>query len=160
MGLTEIVRVAEIFLPFFTGIKNRRGQRETVENHEIFHYLRLIEAQKIPEMPSAMRDTYSRIVEDYIPAFEGVLDEPRKNIIGNLYWERFMKARQRVIPTHRSRAGEEFFHLEKVVFQSIRDDIYRDKYDLLYHIFTLYLLFLKTLIDSYREVRPDDSCPQ
>ena len=88
------------------------------------------------------------MVEDYVPAFEAILEENKSCLFDREYWERFMKGRQRMIPIQTSRTGEEFFHLEKVIFQSIRDDIYRDKYLFLYHIFTIYLLFLKTLVDS------------
>lgn len=148
MGITEIMRAAEFALTLLTGIRRNRYRKDMVENHELFHYLRLIEVQKIPAMPPPSRETYRKIVEDYIPAFESTLDEPTKILTESPYWERFMRARQKVVPTETSRVGEEFFHLEKVIFQSIRDNIYGDKYDLLYHVFTIYLLFLKTLIDN------------
>ena len=145
MGVTEVVRAAEFALPLLTGIRRRRYRREVVENHEIFHYLRLIEVQKIPAMPYAAGEVCRRIVV-----------EPENILTESPYWERFMRARQRVVPTHTSRVGGEFFHLEKLIFQSIRDDIYGDKYELLYHIFTLCLLFLKTFIDNCEEVGEDD----
>lgn len=100
MGVTEVVRAAEFALPLLTGIRRRRYRREVVENHEIFHYLRLIEVQKIPAMPCSSGEVCQRIVEDYLPAFEATLEEP-ENILGESpYWERFMRARQRVVPTH------------------------------------------------------------
>lgn len=148
MGVTEVVRAAEFALPLLTGIRRKRYQREAVENHELFHYLRLIEVQKIHSLPPPMKEVFEKIVEDFRPAFEGVLEEPGSLLVESPYWERFMRNRQKVIPTYTSSLGDEFFHLEKLVFQSIKSGIYRDKYLLLYHIFTLYLLFLKILVDN------------
>ncbi len=156
MGVTEVVRAAEFALPLLTGIRRRRYRREVVENHEIFHYLRLIEVQKIPAMSYPAGKVCRRIVVDWLPAFEAALEESENILTESPYWERFMRSRQRVVPTHTSRVGGEFFHLEKLIFQSIRDDIYGDKYELLYHIFTLCLLFLKTLIDNCEEVGEND----
>ena len=148
MGMTEIIRTTELLLPLVARFRRKRRLRDMVGNHELFHYLRLIEAQKLPLMSRKKRTIYKQMVEDYVPAFESVLEESRRNLFDREYWERFMKGRQRMIPIQGSQTGEEFFHLEKVIFQSIRDDIYRDKYLFLYHIFSMYLLFLKTLIDS------------
>lgn len=148
MKISSLLRGAEVLLPLLSTLRRRGKRRMIVENHELFHYLRLIETQKSSDMPDSERRDYREMVGDYLPAFESTLDEHVDTLRRREYWERFMQGRLRMVPVSASQAAEEFFHVEKVIFQCIRDDIYQEKDLFLYHIFTIYLLFLKNLVDS------------
>lgn len=146
MGTREIIRVVETVLPFLTNIRRNKEKINVVRNHEIFHYFHLIQRQKTYSMDTVTQKIFCRIVGDYIPAFRSLLGESTQVILSYEYWEEFMKARQKLIPVDRI-IEEEFFHLEKLIFQSLKDEIYEDKYEFLYFILSIYLLYLKIIVD-------------
>ena len=117
-----------------------------VRNHELFHYFYLIQRQKIYSMDMKTQKVFRKIVGDYIPAFKSLLGEPTRVILSHEYWEEFMKARQKLIPVDET-IEEEFFYLEKWIFQSLKDEVFQDKYEFIYFILTLYLLYLKIIVD-------------
>lgn len=142
----EIVRIVETALPFLISIKRNKGKVETVRNHELFHYFHLIQSQKIHSMDSETQKIFKKIAEDYTPAFRSLLDESPRVVLRYDYWEEFMRARQKLIPVERF-IEDEFLHLEKLIFQSIKDEIFRDKDEFIYFILTLYLFYLKIIVD-------------
>ena len=56
-----------------------------------------------------------------------------------------MRSRQKLIPIDEI-IEEEFFHLEKIIFQSLKDEVFDEKYEFIYFIFSLYLLYLKIVV--------------
>lgn len=146
MGTWEIAKVAEFFLPFLLNIRRNKTKEEKIRNHEIFYYFNLIKRQKLCWLDSERKDIFCEIVEDYTPAFQSVIDENLEILLSQKYWGTFMKARQRMIPKEKF-VEEEFFHLEKLIFQSLKDEVFEDKYEFLYFIFTIYLLYLKMIVN-------------
>lgn len=136
----------ELVIPFFMNRKKNSDKVEVVRNHEIFHYFHLIQRQKIYCMDSKTQRTFGRIIRDYIPAFRSLLGEPKRVVLSHEYWEDFMRSRQKLIPMDEV-IEEEFFHLEKLIFQSLKDEVFEDKYEFIYFIFSLYLLYLKIIVD-------------
>lgn len=57
-----------------------------------------------------------------------------------------MRDRQKLIPVEKI-VEEEFLHLEKLIFQCIKDEVFKDKYEFIYFTLTLYLLYLKIVVD-------------
>jgi len=92
------------------------------------------------------KGVFCEIVEDYTPAFQSAIDENIEVLFSQKYWETFMKARQRFIPKDKI-VEEEFFHLEKLIFQSLKDEVFENKYEFIYFVLTLYLLYLKIIVD-------------
>ena len=89
---------------------------------------------------------FRKIAENYAFAFRYLLEEPTKIVLSYKYWEIFMRDRQKLIPVEKI-VEEEFLHLEKLIFQSIKDEVFKDKYEFIYFILTLYLLYLKIVVD-------------
>lgn len=146
VGTWEITRIAEFLLPFLLSARKNKTKEEKVRNHEIFHYFNLIKRQKLCWMNVPARDLFCEIVEDYTPAFQSAIDESAEVLFSQKYWETFMKARQRFLPRDKT-IEEEFFHLEKLIFQSLKDEVFEDKYEFIYFVLTLYLLYLKIIVD-------------
>jgi hypothetical protein len=146
LGTGEIVRIVETALPFLMNIRKNREKTDVVRNHELFHYFHVIQSQKIYSMDPETQKIFFKIAEDYISAFRSLLEEPTRVVLSYEYWEEFLKARQKLIPVDRT-IEEEFFHLEKLIFQSIKDEVFKDKYEFIYFILTLYLLYLKIIVD-------------
>ena len=134
-------------------IRRSKEKIDVVRNHELFHYFHLIQRQKIYCMDPKTQKVFVRIVGDYIPAFRSLLGEPARVVLSHEYWEEFMKARQKLIPVDEI-IEEEFFHLEKLIFQSLKDEVFEDKYEFIYFILTLYLLYLKIIVDIKARERP------
>ncbi|MGB6127131.1 MAG: hypothetical protein WBG30_00120 [Psychrilyobacter sp.] len=146
MGTWEITRIAEFILPFLLSSRKNKTKEERVRNHEIFHYFNLIKRQKLCGMNIPTKGVFCEIVEDYTPAFQSAIDENLEVLFSQKYWETFMKARQRFIPKNKI-VEEEFFHLEKLIFQSLKDEVFENKYEFIYFVLTLYLLYLKIIVD-------------
>jgi len=142
VGAREIVRIVETALPFLMNMRRSKEKIDVVRNHELFHYFHLIQRQKIYCMDLRTQKVFVRIVGDYIPAFRSLLGEPARVVLSHEYWEEFMKARQKLIPVDKI-IEEEFFHLEKLIFQSLKDEVFEGKYEFI----TLYLLYLKIIVD-------------
>ncbi len=128
-------------------IRRNKEKIDVVRNHELFHYFHLIQRQKIYSMDLQTQKIFSRIVGDYISAFRSLLGESTKVILSHEYWEEFMKARQKLIPVDKT-IEEEFFHLEKLIFQSLKDEVFQEKSEFLYFFFSLYLLYLKMIVNT------------
>ncbi len=146
LGTREIVRIVETALPFLINIRKNKEKVEIVRNHELFHYLYLIENQKIHSMDIENKKIFRKIAENYAFAFRYLLEEPTKIVLSYKYWEIFMRDRQKLIPVEKI-VEEEFLHLEKLIFQSIKDEVFKDKYEFIYFTLTLYLLYLKIVVD-------------
>lgn len=143
--LRDVLEAMEITIPFFLDKKKNKNKIEVVRNHEIFHYFHLIQRQKIYCMDQNNQKIFGRIMRDYIPAFRSLLGESKEVVLSHEYWENFMRSRQKLIPIDEM-IEEEFFHLEKIIFQSLKDEVFDNKYEFIYFIFSLYLLYLKIVV--------------
>ncbi len=147
MKISILMRAAEILLPFLTKRIEDDDLESKVRSHEVFYYLRLMDSYKLCQLDCKHRRIIKAIIRNHTPAFLHTLEEKKSIILSKRYWEIFLKERQEVIP--KDVIGCEFYHLEKGIFSALRDEIYKDKYELLYHVFSLYLLYLKSLMDYY-----------
>lgn len=146
MSTGEIVRIVETALPFLINIRKNKVRGEIVRNHELFHYFHLIQSQKIHSMDTKTQKIFRKIAEDYRSAFRSLLNESSRVVLRYEYWEEFMRDRQKLIPMEKI-IEDEFLHLEKLIFQSIKDEIFKDKDEFIYFILTLYLFYLKIIVD-------------
>ncbi|MGB6127640.1 MAG: hypothetical protein WBG30_02725 [Psychrilyobacter sp.] len=146
MSFREVINIAEIVLPFLRNIRKEKEKVEVVKNHELFHYFNLVQRQKIYCMDQNNQKIFGRIMRDYVPAFRSLLGESKQVVLSHEYWEEFMKSRQKLIPMDKA-IEEEFFHLEKIIFQCLKDEVFQEKYEFIYFVFSLYLFYLKIVVD-------------